>query len=97
MLFTHFYWNIPTPSLVTLMLRLGPLLGAISLVTLAGFLFLTTELLRVDKRNISIGLFDRISLLLPRRTAPIRRVLLRCERFEQSHNLSLHLKYKIYV
>ncbi len=39
----YFTWVIPTPSLVTLMLRLGPLLGAVGLGTLAGFLILTTE------------------------------------------------------
>jgi hypothetical protein len=39
----YFVWYIPTPSFVTLMLRLGPLLGAIGLGTLAGFLVLTTE------------------------------------------------------
>lgn len=39
----YFTWTIPTPSFVTVVLRLGPLLGAIGLGTLAGYLVLTTE------------------------------------------------------
>ncbi|RRJ34000.1 hypothetical protein [Halocatena pleomorpha] len=33
-------WDVPAPSFGTVMLRLGPLLGAIGLGTLAGFLIL---------------------------------------------------------
>ncbi|UPM44162.1 hypothetical protein [Halocatena salina] len=40
---TWITWSVPTPPLAAVMLRLGPLLGAIGLGTLAGVLILTTE------------------------------------------------------
>lgn len=41
--FMWLVWTIPTPSLVTLMLRLGPLFGAVGLGTLVGYLVLTAD------------------------------------------------------